>query len=332
MYDGATFFDYGANLTTLAASIKPSRYVPKELQPHTWVLSKVCESPESPKAESEPEMTPAVTTTETAIDGIFTGPSTPQAGDEIMVPGAKIAFKIPPPPPAVMIENDLTAMNLRLQGGVDTGEQSPICERDSKLSRFQSNGEPVASSQSSPKDRKVSLHHSRTLVDSSIPSAFRDERRESNRELHPTSPAASISKSSEQWHDSGNVHESRKGFVNPNRSCKRLRGADVIDEEFQRPHGFGRHVCVHCWASDLHCDAQAQCKPCTQDGVECVRMRCRFGLGCRYAKCVYLHPGQWDEKDSSWIVHSGSMPPWGVDAYGLTEARARIRERYNQVI
>jgi len=88
-------------------------------------------------------------------------------------------------------------------------------------------------------------------------------------------------------------------------------------------------VCVSCWKGTFNssstsisktsltlplttengiCDFDSQCKRCRFQGIPCVHKLCSDNK-CVSERCPCLHVGEWDEKDKSWILEPGRMPP-----------------------
>ena len=86
-------------------------------------------------------------------------------------------------------------------------------------------------------------------------------------------------------------------------------------KSFDLNERFGRKsVCVRCWETDSRCDVWGQCGPCRIHKVKCVHKMCSSGLSCRSTRCPYMHPGQWDENDTNFIVEEGPLPGMKIKA------------------
>lgn len=81
------------------------------------------------------------------------------------------------------------------------------------------------------------------------------------------------------------------------------------------PRGYPRRVavCVRCWRTGHWCTQGKQCTPCQDAQVRCVYKACYYKMGCASARCIYMHPDQYDSHDPSWGVEEGDIGPKNVD-------------------
>ena len=86
-------------------------------------------------------------------------------------------------------------------------------------------------------------------------------------------------------------------------------------------------ICVYCWETDGHSDIYGRCGTCRGRNIRCVRKLCDHGLDCGNLRCPCLHPGQWNQQDTTWTVEEGSMPTKnrlvGKNVHGALDPRHR---------
>ncbi|EME48031.1 hypothetical protein DOTSEDRAFT_69833 [Dothistroma septosporum NZE10] len=66
--------------------------------------------------------------------------------------------------------------------------------------------------------------------------------------------------------------------------------------------------CERCWKTGKWCHGGPRCGNCISAvKAKCAYRLCRWGLDCRSPRCVYIHPGQYDEADDRWTVEAGDI-------------------------
>lgn len=99
------------------------------------------------------------------------------------------------------------------------------------------------------------------------------------------------------------------------RSPSNSRSVDTPDpkhqQDFKKPRRTDNRrkpICVNCWETSSWCDFDGQCGSCKIYGIKCVRKLCSEGERCFNQRCPCLHPGEWDETNSDWVVETGTLP------------------------